>query len=55
MEEWEGISYQDTRDKDFWCEQAADYHPKCECKKQCWDCAIIQGDDEKPESLKTIN
>jgi len=43
------IRYLKTKTKDFWCEQDAKWHPKCECKEQCWDCALIQGNKNKPK------
>ena len=43
------IEYDKARTKDFWCEQDAKWHPKCECKDQCWDCALVQGSKKKPK------
>lgn len=44
------IEYQKGKEKDFWCEQDAKWHPKCECKIQCFECGLVQGNDTPPEA-----
>ena len=39
------IQYEKPRTKDFWCEQDAKWYPKCKCTEQCFDCALIQGNN----------
>jgi len=47
------IWYQKPRKKDFWCEQDGKWHPECQCKTQCFDCGLVQG-EMKTQMKKTI-
>ena len=44
------IHYEETRVKNFWCEQDAKWHPECDCKAQCWHCALVQNSERKEQS-----
>lgn len=44
------IQYENPKESDFWCEVSNDWHPKCECKKQCFECALIQSNKRKPKT-----
>jgi len=39
------ITYQETRTKDFWCEQDAKWSPECDCEQQCFECALVQSNE----------
>ena len=49
------IYYPEEATKDFWCEQDGEWHPKCECKSQCFQCALVQGDKKKPKDITFLS
>ena len=46
MEE-ENISQDISNPKkeNFWCEQDTKWHPKCSCSEQCFECGLVENNE----------
>ena len=40
------VQHEKPRISNFWCEIDAEWHPKCKCKEQCFDCSLIQSNEK---------